>query len=254
MIEAFLPQGLTAGSALFLTVASFFTSALTVSAGIGGGIAMLALMGYLMPVASLIPVHGVVQFGSNVGRAFLLRNGIDWKAAGAFMVGAVPGAFAGGQALGFLPDALMRLLLGIFILVITWVKLPKLEGIGPRGFMVTGLMTSFMSMLFGATGPFNAAVLSKAFRLRDRFLATQAAVMTAQHAIKITVFGFAGFAFGPWAALIGAMILTGFAGTYAGRFLLYKLPEERFRLIFNICLTLLALDMVRRGVAGMAQG
>ena len=254
MLEALVPPGLSAGSALLLTVASFFTSALTVSAGIGGGVAMLALMGYLMPVASLIPVHGAVQLGSNAGRAFLLRSGIDWKASAAFLAGAFPGALAGGQVLGSLPDALMRTLLGLFILLITWIRLPRLERIGPKGFAVTGLVTSFMTMLFGATGPFNAAVLAKAFAARQWFLATQAALMTAQHAIKILVFGLAGFAFGPWAFLIAAMIVTGFGGTYVGRFLLRRLPEARFRLIFNLCLTVLALDLVRRGVAGLAHG
>lgn len=119
---------------------------------------------------------------------------------------------------------------------------------------MTGLVTSFMTMLFGATGPFNSAVLAKAFATRERFLATQAALMTLQHAVKILVFGFAGFVFAPWLPLIVAMIATGFAGTWAGRSLLRKLPETRFRLIFNLCLTILAIDMIRRGVAGMAHG
>lgn len=213
---------------------------------------MLGLMGYIRPVSSVIPVHGVVQLGSNAGRTFLLRKGIDGKAVLAFLAGALPGALMGGQALGSLPDALMRTLLGLFILLVTWVRLPKLEGIGPAGFAATGLITSFMTMLFGATGPFNAAVLAKAFAARERFLATQAAVMTAQHGIKILVFGLTGFLFAPWVPLMAAMIATGFAGTYAGRSILRRLPEACFRLIFNLYLTILALDMIRRGVAGLA--
>ena len=40
-----LPEGIGAGAALLLAVASFFTSALTAAFGVGGGVAMLALMG-----------------------------------------------------------------------------------------------------------------------------------------------------------------------------------------------------------------
>ena len=60
------------------------------------------------------------------------------------------------------------------------------------------------------------------------------------------MFALAGFAFADWAPLLAAMIVTGFAGTWAGRHLLLRMSEERFRLIFNICLSVLALDLSRR--------
>jgi uncharacterized protein len=70
---ALLPEGLGSAIAVLLIVASFFTSALTAAFGVGGGIAMLALMGLFIPGAALIPVHGAVQLGSNTGRAWHLR-------------------------------------------------------------------------------------------------------------------------------------------------------------------------------------
>ena len=39
----------------------------------GNSVAMLALMGLFIPVAALIPVQGLVQFGSNAGRTFVQR-------------------------------------------------------------------------------------------------------------------------------------------------------------------------------------
>ena len=72
-LASFLPEGIGVGAALLLVVASFFTSALTAAFGVGGGVAMLALMGLFVPVAALIPVHGTVQLGSNTGRAWHQR-------------------------------------------------------------------------------------------------------------------------------------------------------------------------------------
>ncbi len=248
MLAAFLPEGVGAASAGILILASFFTSALTASAGIGGGLALLGLMTYLVPIAALIPVHGAVQLGSNAGRAVLMRSHIAWTCLAAFLAGALPGAFLGRFAVGLLPETAMEGLLGLFILILTWVRLPKLEAISTAGFAVTGFVTTAMTMVFGATGPFNAVVLSKAFSDRLTLVATMASVMTAQHLVKIVVFALAGFAFADWAPLLAAMILTGFAGTWAGRHLLVSMPEERFRLIFNICLSVLALDLIRRGL------
>ena len=248
MLAAFLPEGVGAASAGILILASFFTSALTASAGIGGGLALLGLMTYLVPIAALIPVHGAVQLGSNAGRAVLMRSHIAWACLAAFLAGALPGAFLGRFAVGLLPETAMEGLLGLFILILTCVRLPKLEAISTAGFAVTGFVTTAMTMVFGATGPFNAVVLSKAFSDRLTLVATMASVMTAQHLVKIVVFALAGFAFADWAPLLAAMILTGFAGTWAGRHLLVSMPEARFRLIFNICLSVLALDLIRRGL------
>ncbi|MCY0149138.1 sulfite exporter TauE/SafE family protein [Hoeflea sp. G2-23] len=235
-------------------IASFFTSALTVSVGIGGGVAMLALMGYLVPVAAIIPLHGAVQLGSNLSRSSILRSHIAWICLAAFLAGAIPGAWAGGLAVGALADPTLKALLGGFILLITWLKLPRLAAIGPRGFALTGAITTFLTMIFGATGPFNAMVLSKTFPDRLRLQATTAAVMSLQHLVKTVAFALAGFAFTPWLPLIAAMIVTGFAGTWVGANFLQKMPEERFRMAFRVCLTVLALDMIRRGVVGMAHG
>lgn len=254
VLAELVPQGLASWSAFALILASFFTSALTASAGIGGGLALLALMGYLVPVAAIIPIHGVVQLGSNTGRSVILRRHIAWACLGAFLIGALPGAWIGVQTVDTLPDNALKAALGTFILVITWVSLPKLAAISLPGFAVTGMITTFLTMLFGATGPLNAVVLSQTFPERLPFQATTAAVMSAQHLVKTLVFGIAGFAFAPWAPLIVAMILTGLAGTWVGTHILRRTPESRFRLIFKACLTLLALDLLRQGVAGMAHG
>ena len=69
-----LPPELPAIAALSLVAISFLTSALTAAIGIGGGVAMLAALASLTPPATALPVHGVVQIGSNFGRAALMRQ------------------------------------------------------------------------------------------------------------------------------------------------------------------------------------
>ena len=250
VIDALTPAGMSGLGAGLLIVASFFTSLLTVTAGIGGGLAMIAIMAYVVPVSALIPVHGLVQLGSNAGRIVVLRRHVAWLYLAAFIAGAIPGAITGRMALGLLPGDSMKLVLGLFILALVWMPLPKLAGIPAAGMIPIGFVTTGLSMLFGATGPLNAVVLSKAFADRMRLAGTFAAVMTVQHLLKVIVFGAAGFAFGPWLPLIAAMIATGLAGTYVGSNLLQKMPEARFRLIFNLLLSALALDLVRQGLSG----
>jgi uncharacterized membrane protein YfcA len=65
------------------------------------------------------------------------------------------------------------------------------------------------------------------------------------------VFGFAGFAFADWLPLIAVMIASGFLGTLYGTRMLENMPEETFKRWFRIGITILALDLLRRGLAGM---
>ncbi len=248
---ALLPPGIDAGVAILLVVASFFTSALTAAFGLGGGVAMLALLGLFVPVAALIPVHGAVQLGSNTGRAWHQRANVRRDIFAPFIIGSLIGAVGGAMVVVQLPDALLKLVLGGFIIVVTWAKIPGFDRLGRAGLAIGSAITALMTMFVGATGPLLSAFFAQIIADdRKALVATHAAGMTVQHFLKVVVFGFAGFAFAQWLPLIAVMIASGYLGTVYGTAWLEKLPEETFRRWFRIGITLLALDMIRRGLLG----
>ena len=244
-----LPDAIGPAIAGLLVVASFFTSALTAAFGVGGGVAMLALMGLFVPVSALIPVHGVVQLGSNTSRAFRMREHVRRDIFGPFLVGSLLGAVAGAIFVVQLPDALLKVVLGTFILVVTWAKIPGLDQLSRGGLLIGSSVTAMMTMFVGATGPLLSALFARIMPDdRKELVATHAAGMTIQHFLKIVVFGFAGFAFAQWLPLMAAMIVSGYLGTVYGSRWLERLPEETFRRWFKVGITILALDMIRRGL------
>ena len=208
---------------------------------------MLALLGLFVPVAVLIPVHGAVQLGSNTGRAWHQRAFVRWDVAGPFIAGSVVGAVLGAFLVVQLPDALMKAILGVFIIAITWARIPGIQKLSRAGLAGASTVLAVLTMLLGATGPLVSPLMAQ-FIPDDRkgLVATHAAGMVVQHALKIVVFGLAGFAFGDWLPMVAAMIATGYLGTRYGSTLLDRMPEEAFRRWFKIGLTLLALDMLRR--------
>ena len=246
-----LPASLSHGGAALFVIASFFTSALTASFGLGGGVLMLAILGTSLPVASLVPVHGLVQLGSNSGRAWIQRAHVQWSVLAPLLAGAVLGAFAGAMTIVQLPDRPLKLALGLFILAITWLKLPSFGRPGRAGFGVAGAAVAFLSMVFGATGPLLIAFIEKALPGRLQLVATGAAGNILIHGMKVAAFALAGFAFAPWLPLIAAMIASGYLGTVFGTKLLHRIPEARFRLGFKLLLSALALDLARQGMFGV---
>jgi uncharacterized membrane protein YfcA len=53
--------------------------------------------------------------------------------------------------------------------------------------------------------------------------------------------------------LIGAMVCAGFLGTVAGRQVLFKINEARFRVILNAILIVLALRLIWAGSSAFLQ-
>jgi len=191
-------------------------------------------------------VHAVVQVGSNIGRALVMRRWIDRTRLLPFLLGSLVGVTLGGSLAVNLPGEALRLALGLFILQTVWLPIAAMAAIKGRGLALGGAIASFLTMLVGATGPYVLALLKPLGLERRGIVATHAAMMTTQHGLKIIAFGLLGFAFAPWLPLIAAMVAAGFAGTLIGSRLLGRLSEHQFELIIKTLLTVLALDLVLR--------
>jgi len=252
LIDHVLPQDVSLWVALFLILLSFFTSALTAAIGLGGGLLMLAAMAAVLPTPLVIPTHGAVQFGSNIGRAAIMWRHVVWIYWWPFVIGTIIGAFIGAHIFTNLPITLIQIILGLFIIAIVWT--PKLtpRSVGRIGFFWVGIGASFSTMFLGATGPVVAAFLPPARFGKHGTVATHAIFTTVQHLIKVIAFGALGFAFWDWLPLLAGMIFTGFIGTNVGNRALDRLPQKVFAYSFKIVLTLLAINLLWSAAQGVA--
>lgn len=240
--------GLDAPVALSLLGLSFLSSLITAAFGIGGGVLMLAVMATLLPAAAVIPVHGLVQLGSNAGRAFVFRAEINRRHLAPFTIGAVLGIAAGSSVVVQLDAGLLQMIVGLFVLWTLYLPVPALMG---RSAALTGALSSVLTMFVGGTGPFIAAFVKTLQFDRVSHVATHAAMMTVQHLLKTLAFGVLGFAFGQWIGFVMLLILFGFLGTLAGRSVLLRINEALFQKVLTVILTLLALQLVYAGGAAL---
>ncbi|MEM0988795.1 MAG: sulfite exporter TauE/SafE family protein [Pseudomonadota bacterium] len=248
MIDSLFPAEIEPLTGLALMAISFGTSFITAAFGIGGGVVLIGVLAVLLPPAALIPVHGVVQMGSNTGRAFIMRQHVSWPILGLFAVGTLVGVAIGGVLVVDLPPAYVQIGIALFVL---WSIIGK-----PPKFMagtawIAGGTSSFLTMFFGATGPFVAAYIKTLGFDRMTHSATHAMCMVLQHGLKILAFGVLGFAFGPYIVLIVGMIAFGFLGTLVGKRVLMKIDEARFKLALNAILIVLSLRLLWAGATDL---
>lgn len=223
---------------------ALLTSALAATLGMGGGVILIAVMPGFVPPAAIIPVHAVTQLASNLSRAAFGWRHIDRAILVPVAVGAVAGAAVGGGIYSSLNLDWLPLIIGVFILVITWLPLPAPGGRGGLALLALGFYQTGLGMVAGATGPLGAAVLARRNSARDWLVVNTAVYMTINHLVRSFAFGLMGFAFFRWLPLICAMVLASVAGSWLGTRLRLYLPQRNFQLAFRLLVTALALRMI----------
>ncbi len=246
--------GLTVPVFALMCAISFIGSTMASTLGLGGGALVLAVMALFFPPVALIPLHGVIQVGSNFSRSVIMRREILTRLLPVFVLGSVIGALAGASVVVALPVPLLQMVLALFIAYAAW-------STGFRGgkpskikFFGVGLLGAFVTMFVGATGPLIAPFAATVSTDRRGVVATHAALMSVQHGLKIIAFGVLGFGFWPYVPFLTAMIVCGIFGNLFGRNILNRLPERIFRIGFRIILSVLALRLFYGAASGLWAG
>ena len=248
LLDFFSSELITPLLGVLLIALAGFTSFLTAALGAGGGLLLLVAMASFMPMAAVIPVHGLVQLGSNANRMLLTYRYIDKGMLLYFIAGGLIGALAASFVVSDLPLDWMKLAVGVFVLFLLWGQKPKIRESSPLGKALAGLITTFLSMFVGASGPLVGSYLHSKGYDKMRFTGTFSASMTMQHSLKALVYGVAGFAFWQWLPLVIAMVAAGVVGTWLGLKLLHKIPAEKFQRVVQIVLTILSINLMWQAV------
>ena len=200
-----------------------------------------------------IPLHGVVQLVSNSSRAVIQRKHLRWDIISRFCILLLPMGFVGLLIAQSLPAAALRTLIGLFVLVATWLPQFLLFGAHPerlrpeRRFLFLGGVAGVLNVTIGATGPLIAPFFLDMGLTRFTLIGTKAACQTLGHLAKLIVFGVAGFAFAEYwelLLLLSAMVVI---GTAIGSRLLHRVSERSFVVLYRSVLTLIALRLVVAG-------
>ncbi len=227
---------------IIVGLASTVTSLITASLGLGGGVTLLALLGQVLPATALIPIHGVGQFFSNIGRAYVHRSYLEWAYLRTFSLGSVVGALLVLPLVSLMDGVSAGLFLGAFIIIATWrAQWLKLFRWHPA---FSGAITSALSMLFGATGPLVMSVLPNENWSKQSVVGTHGAAMSFQHGFKVLAFGLIGFELLAYWKIILALLVGAVVGNILGQRVLSKISDQRFRVVLKWVLTLLAMRMM----------
>lgn len=226
----------------------------TLAAG-GGALILLPVVGFYLSPAVVAPV---VNLGNMIGRparlALFWRH-IDWKIVKYYVPSAILGAVLGGFVFVQLQVEWIQFILGLFLIsTVFQFRFGKKKQSFPmklKYFIPLGLLVSFISTLFGATGPIlNPFYLNYGLE-KEKMIATKTANSFIAGIAQLSAYVFFGALHGNlwwYGLLIGAGAII---GNIIGKKVLHIISEETFRKIVVALMLLSGLLMVYNSFGGI---
>lgn len=217
-----------------ILICVFFTSVLSGFMGLGGGLILMAVLVSLLPVPTTMVLHGIVQMSANGSRAFLLREHIQWKILGTYLLGTILiGSIL--AMIRFVPDkGVVYLLLGLFPFIGLLGAIAPYLDIEKKGraFLCGFLVTSAQVSAGASGGVLDVFWVNSRF---DRFkvIASKATTQSIGHFCKLLYYGsvlsLAEFTETVSFWVVPTVVLLAFFGTWVGKQILHHINDDRFR-------------------------
>lgn len=231
---------------LFLSLSGLSTATISATLGMGGGVALLSLLTFLLPLSSLVPVHGVAQFASNISRSYLLRNHIKKEIFKPFLFGVPIGsAIAAFLLKGLVNKQFVYILISLLIFYVIFFPKKKYKMvIAYRNFFWVGMISGALGILVGATGPFLAGFFLRDDLNKKEVVASKAACQFIVHLLKFPAFIYLGYDYlSNWPILV-TLVIAVIIGTRFGVHILDKVSERLFKMLFKSVLIFAALRLL----------
>lgn len=215
-----------------LAASTLVTAFISGILGMAGGMILMGVLLAFLPLPAAMMLHGISQLASNGGRAFMLRNEVDWRVFRGYVVGAALalGLFAATSIVVGKAAALIAMGLTPFAALLLPEKLHL--NVERRGHSaLCGFVCLALNLVAGIAGPILDAFFVRSRMSRHAVVATKALTQTLSHLVKIVYFGgviaVQGGEVSPW--LIPTMVLLAFLGTSLSRPVLERMSDASFR-------------------------
>ena len=215
-----------------LAASTLVTAFISGILGMAGGMILMGVLLAFLPLPAAMMLHGISQLASNGGRAFMLRNEVDWRVFRGYVVGAALalGLFAATSIVVGKAAALIAMGLTPFAALVLPEKLHL--NVERRGHSaLCGFVCLALNLVAGIAGPILDTFFVRSKMSRHAVVATKALTQTLSHLVKIAYFGgviaVQGGEVSPW--LIPTMVLLAFLGTSLSRPVLERMSDASFR-------------------------
>lgn len=219
---------------LFILLGVLVSSLLSGVLGMAGGMILMGLLAWVLPVQQAMTLHATAQFFANGSRAFIHREHLHTKSTKYYLIGLIL-TFGVFCLITFVPNkTVVFLLLGISpFLPLLLPKNVHFDFTKPLHAVLCGITVSIFQLTGGLSGPLLDIFFQKIAMTRHQVISTKAFTQCASHVLRFIYFsmvvphvvdGVAGLSAWFYVAVIPAAIL----GSHLSKYILDRITDQQF--------------------------
>lgn len=231
---------------LFL-ILSFIAEILGTIGGFGSSTFFVPVANYFLDFQTVLGITSVFHVFSNISKIALFKKGLDKKILFRIGIPAVVFVIVGAVASKYINVRYLQLVLSIFLIGLSILFLVKKElkfTANKKNSFIGGSLSGFFAGLLGTGGAIRGITMAAFSVEKSVFVATSAAIDLAVDGSRMIVYFFNGYIHKHDVYLIPFLIVIGFVGTYIGKKILDKIPQEKFRVLVLVLILLVGISLI----------
>lgn len=235
-------------TAVLIAIAAFLAGAISAVAGFGIGSILTPLLGLTIGVKLAVAAAAIPHFIGNALRLWTLRHQVDKQVLKTFGVMSGAGALAGALLHAVAATSWLKLVFAIVLIIVGGFGVTGWSDhlrFGRRGAWVAGGISGLLGGLVGNQGGIRAAAMLALDVRKEVFVATAVAIALVVDGARLPVYAFSTGRelLAVWPLLTVAIVAVTL-GTFLGKALLGRVPENVFRRLVAALLIALGIVML----------
>lgn len=215
--------------------------------GFGSSIFLVPIAGLFFDFETVLAITGIIHVFSNIFKIRLFKEGIDFKLLLLIGLPSVALVFVGSMLTKYFSFQYIELVLGCFLITLSILLLvkPNLNLKATKFNAITGGgIAGFLAGFIGTGGAVRGFCLAAFDLEKNIFIATSAAIDLGVDATRSIVYLSSGYLEADYYFMIPILLVIAFIGTYIGKLILKKIPQEKFKKIVLFFILGIGLFMI----------
>lgn len=236
---------------IIFLIASFGSVIIGTVAGFGSSTVLLPIALFLVDFKTAIILVAILHISGNISKVAIFKKGLNWRILAIFGIPSILLALLGAAMIDIIPQDIMKLILGIFLIVFSAtaflkpdMKIPSTK----KNLVAGGSVSGFLAGLIGTGGALRASFLTGLKLDKFTYIATVASIALVTDATRIPVYVSQGFLLEQYYWYIPILIGIAVLGSYIGKKIVNKINNELFRKVVAIAIILASIKFVTDGI------
>ncbi len=232
---------------LLFLILSFIAEILGTVGGFGSSTFFVPVANYFLDFQTVLGITAVFHVFSNISKIALFKNGLDKKILFSIGIPAVVFVIIGAFASKFIEVRYLQLVLSLFLIGLSILFLIKRDLTftpNKKNSFIGGSLSGFFAGLLGTGGAIRGITMAAFSVEKSVFVATSAAIDLAVDSSRMLIYYFNGYIHKHDLYLIPFLIVIGFVGTYIGKLILDRIPQEKFRVLVLVLILLVGISLI----------